>query len=167
MESLNLSLNDLSAVSPQSVAHLERVLRVNLAGTKLQHGQVTSLLQGMSAHPMSGEREPLLRHLILCDVDLSAVNQELLATGCGRLSTLNLKVGGVTRGISLPLLYCVQNTELNQSQVTRILTLVTTAESNLESLNLSHISLALATPDLPARAAMKVDIIYPKKKQDI
>lgn len=93
MESLNLSLNDLSAVTPESVVCLTRVLRVNLAGTKLQHGQVTSLLQGMSAHPMSGESEPLLRHLILCDVDLSAVNQDLLATGCGRISTLNLKVG--------------------------------------------------------------------------
>ena len=93
MESLNLSLNDLSAVSPESVARLVCVLWVNLAGTKLQHGQVTSLLQGMSDHPMSGEGEPRLRHLILCDVDISAVNQELLASGCGRLSTLNLKVG--------------------------------------------------------------------------
>lgn len=68
------------------------VLRVNLAGTKLEHGQVHSLLEGLSG---SGEAqpEPLLRHLILCDVNLSAVNQDLLAAACGRLSTLNLKVG--------------------------------------------------------------------------
>ena len=88
LESLNLSLNDLSGVSPGSIARLHHVLRVNLAGTKLQHEQVHSLLQ-----VMSGSEESRLRHLILADVNLSAVNQDLLARGCGRLSSLNLKVG--------------------------------------------------------------------------
>ena len=93
LESLNLSLNDLSGVTPESLVNLHRVLRVNLAGTKLTHEQVTSLIQGMSGHHlMSEESEMKLRHLILCDVDLSAVNQEILASVCGRLSTLNLKV---------------------------------------------------------------------------
>ena len=92
LESLNLSLNDLSGVTPESLVNLHRVLRVNLAGTKLHHDQVTSLLQGMSGHHLSEESEIKLRHLILCDVDLSAVNQEILASGCGWLSTLNLKV---------------------------------------------------------------------------
>ena len=157
LESLNLSLNDLSGVSPESLTNLLRVLRVNLAGTKLHHDQVTSLIQGMSGHHLSGEIEMKLRHLILCDVDLSAVNQEILASICGRLSTLNLKVGNleITRSIPSQLNY-FQNTELSQSQVTRILTLVSTAESNLDSLNLSHINLGLVTPDLPSRAALKV-----------
>ena len=94
LESLNLSLNDLSAVSPGAIARLHTVLRVNLAGTKLQHDQVHSLLRGMmsGSHPMSGSEESRLRHLILADVNLSSVNQELLASGCGRLSSLNLKV---------------------------------------------------------------------------
>ena len=92
LESLNLSLNDLSGVSSESVVNLLRVLRVNLAGTKLHHEQVTSLIQGMSGHHLSEESEIKLHHLILCDVDLSAVNQEILASACGRLSTLNLKV---------------------------------------------------------------------------
>ena len=88
LESLNLSLNDLSSVSPESIARLHHVLRVNLAGTKLQHEQVHSLLQ-----IMSGSEESRLRHLILADVNLSAVNQDVLASGCGRFSSLNLKVG--------------------------------------------------------------------------
>ena len=92
LESLNLSLNDLSGVSPMSMVSLLLVLRVNLAGTKLHHEQVTSLIQGMSGHHLSEESEIKLHHLILCDVDLSAVNQEILASACGRLSTLNLKV---------------------------------------------------------------------------
>ena len=92
LESLNLSLNDLSGVSPETMVNLLCVLRVNLAGTKLHHDQVTSLLQGMSGHHLSEESEMKLRHLILCDVDLSAVNQEILASACGRLSSLNLKV---------------------------------------------------------------------------
>ena len=87
LESLNLSLNDLSGVSPESIARLHTVLRVNLAGTKLQHEQVHSLLK-----VMSGLEKSRLRHLILADVNLSAVNQDLLASGCGRLSSLNLKV---------------------------------------------------------------------------
>ena len=92
LESLNLSLNDLSGVSPGSMVSLLRVQRVNLAGTKLHHDQVTSLIQGISGHHLSEESETKLRHLILCDVDLSAVKQVILASGCGRLSTLNLKV---------------------------------------------------------------------------
>ena len=92
LESLNLSLNDLSGVSPELLVNLLRVLRVNLGGTKLRHDQVTSLIQGMSGHHLSEESEMKLRHLILCDVDLSAVKQVILASGCGRLSTLNLKV---------------------------------------------------------------------------
>ena len=81
-------------MSPGAIARLHHVLRVNLAGTKLQHDQVHSLLRGMMSGslPMSGSEESRLRHLILADVNLSAVNQELLATGCGRLSSLNLKV---------------------------------------------------------------------------
>ena len=83
LESLNLSLNDLSAVSPGSIARLHTVLRVNLAGTKLQHDQVHSLLRGMmsGSHPMSGSEESRLRHLILADVNLSSVNQELAVGG--------------------------------------------------------------------------------------
>ena len=90
LESLNLSLNDLSAVPGAALTPLHHVLRVNLAGTRLQHAQLHSLLQAMT-----GAGETRLRHLILCDVDLSAVNQELLASGCRRLSTLNLKVSQV------------------------------------------------------------------------
>ena len=36
--------------------------------------------------------ESVLQHLIMSDVDLSAVNQDILASGSIKLSTLNLQV---------------------------------------------------------------------------
>ena len=49
-----------------------------------------------------------------------------------------------------------QNTRLNQGQITKILSGICSPENNLTSINMSYNSLALVTPDLPAKAALKV-----------
>jgi len=134
LETLNLSGNNLGDVDSQILAAgISNVLRVNLGNTKLKHDQISSLFLTLS------ESSCRLRHLILRDVDLSPVNQDILASTSSTLSSLNL-----------------QESRLTQGQISKLLTFISQDNNRIASLNLSYNSLALITPDLPSKAALKL-----------
>ena len=105
LQSLNISNNDLSEVPNELLARgVCNVFRINLGKCKilapispyllllpppgsavLHHSQLEAVLARLTASCR-------LRHLVLRDVFLPAVNQELLAAGCARLTSVNLQV---------------------------------------------------------------------------